>query len=67
MANSCQRACRVGSPIPPAPRRRRASKTIVLVDGGELARLMIEHEVGVSRKVVYLPEVDRDYFDEDGA
>lgn len=45
----------------------RASKSIVLVDGGELARLMIEHEVGVSRKVVYLPEVDRDYFDEDGA
>lgn len=45
----------------------RASKSIVLVDGGELARLMIEHEVGVSRKVVYLPEVDRDYFDEDGS
>lgn len=45
----------------------KASKSIVLVDGTELARLMIEHEVGVTRRVVYLPEVDRDYFDDDAS
>lgn len=45
----------------------RASKSIVLVDGDTLARLMIEHEVGVARKVVHLPELDRDYFEDEGA
>lgn len=45
----------------------RGSKRTVLVNSDELAQLMIEHEVGVSRKVVYLPEVDGDYFDEDGS
>ncbi len=45
----------------------KASKSIVIVDGVELARMMIEHEVGVARKVVYLPEVDRDYFDDDAS
>lgn len=44
----------------------RASKSIVLVDGDTLARLMIEHEVGVARKVVHLPELDRDYFEDEG-
>jgi restriction endonuclease Mrr len=46
---------------------RRASKRTVGVNGDKLAQLMIEHEVDVSREVVYLPEVDGAYFDEDGS
>lgn len=38
---------------------------VVLVDGEMLARLMIEHNVGVAVKQVYeLKTVDRDFFDE---
>lgn len=37
---------------------------IVLVNGRRLAQLMIEHEVGVSRKPLFRPELDGDYFDE---
>lgn len=37
---------------------------IVLVDGRRLAELMIEHEVGVSLKPLFRPELDGDYFDE---
>jgi restriction system protein len=38
---------------------------IVLIDGEELARLMIEHNVGVAVKSVYeLKSVDRDFFEE---
>ena len=40
---------------------------IVLVDGGRLAELMIDHEVGVSARTVKLPKIDSDYFDEDAA
>lgn len=47
--------------------RERASNNpdpIVLVDGTQLASLMIEHGVGVSHdRVVRLPRLDTDYFD----
>ena len=37
---------------------------IVLVDGIKLAELMIDHEVGVSSRVVKIPQLDSDYFEE---
>lgn len=38
------------------------SDTLVLVDGPTLAALMIEFGVGVTRRPVYLPDIDSDYF-----
>jgi restriction system protein len=44
---------------------QRIAKRIVLVDGAELARLMIQHDVGVRTRTVYnLKKVDEDYFTE---
>lgn len=41
------------------------NKKIVLIDGQELARYMIEYNVGVSTKQVYeIKRIDSDYFDE---
>lgn len=37
---------------------------VVLVDGRRLAELMVEHEIGVSLKPLFRPELDSDYFDE---
>lgn len=38
---------------------------IILIDGVRLAELMIEHEVGVTTKIVYeLKDIDNDYFEE---
>ncbi len=37
---------------------------IVLVDGARLAALMIEHEVGVTHRVVKVAKLDSDYFEE---
>jgi len=37
---------------------------VVLIDGARLASLMIEHGVGVSHKVVKVPKIDCDYFEE---
>jgi restriction system protein len=37
---------------------------IVLVDGIKLAELMIDHEVGVSSRIVRIPKFDSDYFEE---
>lgn len=43
----------------------RLSKKIVLIDGQELARYMIEYNVGVSTKYIYeVKRIDSDYFDE---
>jgi restriction endonuclease Mrr len=43
----------------------RIAKRIVLVDGAELARLMVLHSVGVRTRTVYeLKKVDEDYFTE---
>lgn len=38
---------------------------IILVDGSRLAKLMIDHEIGVSSRVIKVPKLDSDYFDED--
>jgi restriction system protein len=44
---------------------QRIAKRIVLVDGSELARLMIRHDVGVRTRATYnLKKVDEDYFTE---
>lgn len=37
---------------------------IVLVDGIKLAELMIDHEVGVSSRILKIPKFDSDYFEE---
>lgn len=40
-------------------------KRIILIDGSELATLMIEHDLGVSTKQVYnIKQLDSDYFSE---
>ena len=38
---------------------------IVLVDGKRLAELMMDHEVGVTSRVIRVPKIDSDYFDEE--
>lgn len=44
----------------------RSPKRIVLIDGEELARLMIQHDVGVRMRVRYeIKRIDEDYFDQD--
>ncbi|MCM2251126.1 MAG: restriction endonuclease [Ramlibacter sp.] len=40
---------------------------IVLVDGGRLAELMIDNEIGVSARTVKVPRIDSDYFDEESS
>lgn len=42
----------------------RARGSVVLVDGTQLAGLMIEHGVGVTHKSLRIPHVDSDYFEE---
>jgi len=37
---------------------------IVLIDGARLAELMIEYAVGVSHRLVKIPRIDSDYFEE---
>jgi len=45
---------------------RKVGKNIVLIDGRQLARLMIEHNVGVTRIASYdLKRIDNDYFIEE--
>ena len=44
----------------------RIDSQIVLVDGEELAELMIDHDVGVSRVAYYeIKRIDSDYFEEE--
>ncbi len=43
---------------------QRARGSIVLVDGDLLTSLMMDHGVAVSHKVVRLPRVDNDYFED---
>jgi len=49
-----------------APRlRERLAKRIVLIDGAELTRLMVQHNVGVRTRTIYeVKKVDEDYFSE---
>ncbi|KUM53893.1 restriction endonuclease [Rheinheimera sp. EpRS3] len=42
----------------------RSVERIVLVDGIKLAELMIDHEVGVSTRIVKIPKFDSDYFED---
>lgn len=43
----------------------RARGSVVLVDGARLTSLMIEHGVAVTHRMLKVPKVDGDYF-EDG-
>ncbi|WP_307941892.1 restriction endonuclease [Pseudomonas mosselii] len=38
---------------------------IALVDGSQLVNLMMNHEVGVTSRLIKIPKLDSDYFDED--
>lgn len=40
---------------------------IVLIDGPRLAGLMIDYGIGVSARVIKIPKIDSDYFDENAA
>ncbi|WP_349617580.1 restriction endonuclease [Azotobacter salinestris] len=43
----------------------RSVEGIVLVDGMKLVQLMMDHEVGVTSRLIKLPKLDSDYFDEE--
>ncbi|MBT2312010.1 restriction endonuclease [Pseudomonas fluorescens] len=43
----------------------RSVEGIVLVDGNRLVNLMMDHEVGVTSRLLKLPSLDRDYFDDE--
>lgn len=43
----------------------RSVEGIVLVDGNRLVNLMMDHEVGVTSRLLKLPALDRDYFDDE--
>jgi restriction system protein len=45
----------------------RSVERVVLIDGARLAQLMIDHEVGITSRVVRVPKIDSDYFDEESA
>jgi restriction system protein len=42
---------------------RQARGSVVLIDGEQLAALMIEHEVGVASEQLRIPKIDTDYFE----
>jgi restriction system protein len=50
---------------PQAVEFARSVERVVIIDGARLAELMIDHEVGVTSRVVRVPKVDSDYFDEE--
>ena len=44
-----------------------SQKRIVLIDGEELVRLMVQHDIGVRVQACYkLKRIDEDYFDQEG-
>lgn len=44
----------------------RSPKRIVLIDGSELARLMVQHNIGVRTRNRYeIKRIDEDYFDQE--
>jgi restriction system protein len=43
----------------------RSVEGIVLIDGLRLSGLMIDYEIGVSTRVLRIPKIDSDYFDEE--
>ena len=45
---------------------KRSPKRIVLIDGAELARLMVQHSIGVRTHVLHeIKRIDEDYFDQE--
>lgn len=38
---------------------------MVLVDRNRLVNLMMDHEIGVTSRLLKLPKLDSDYFDEE--
>ncbi|WP_426751138.1 restriction endonuclease [Myxococcus sp. Y35] len=42
---------------------RQARGSVVLIDGAQLAELMIEHGVGVAAESLRIPKIDTDYFE----
>jgi restriction system protein len=42
---------------------RQARGSVVLIDGTQLADLMIEHGVGVAAESLRIPKIDTDYFE----
>ncbi|MEB0079405.1 restriction endonuclease [Pseudomonas sp. CCI3.2] len=42
----------------------RSVEGMVLVDGNRLVNLMMDHEVGITSRMLKLPKLDSDYFDE---
>jgi restriction system protein len=50
---------------PQATEFAKSVEGIVLVDGARLVYLMMDNEVGVSSRVLRVPKVDGDYFDEE--
>ena len=43
---------------------KQTQKRIVLIDGEELARLMVEYDVGVRQQTTYkIKKIDEDYFE----
>ena len=43
----------------------RSPKRIVLIDGEELARLMVAHSIGVRTRICEIKRIDEDYFDQE--
>ena len=49
-----------------APYIKKVQQKVILIDGDRLADLMIQHDIGVSSKQVYVVKhIDSDYFEED--
>jgi len=44
---------------------KQARGSVVLIDGPRLASLMIEHEVGVTPRIVRVPSIDMDFFEDE--
>lgn len=48
----------------PIPTYDKFIDPIILIDGERLTEFMIEFGVGVSHRLVKVPSIDRDYFEE---
>ena len=44
---------------------KQARGSVVLIDGPRLAALMIEHEVGITPRIVKIPKIDMDFFEDE--
>jgi len=44
---------------------KQARGSVVLIDGPRLASLMIEHQVGVTPRIVKVPSIDMDFFEDE--